>query len=69
MLMDAAERFSINLRESYMLGDRWRDIEAGQNAGCKTILIEYGYEEKTPLTPPDFKAGSLYETLDWILQE
>ena len=69
MLIDAAERLSINLRESYMVGDRWRDIEAGQNAGCKTIFIEYGYEEKNALNPPDFKVSSLHEALDWILQE
>ncbi|MBE9572088.1 MAG: HAD family hydrolase, partial [Proteobacteria bacterium] len=45
MLMDAARRFSIDLGKSFMVGDRWRDIEAGLNAGCRTILIEYGYKE------------------------
>jgi len=71
MLLDAAKRFSVNLKESFMVGDRWRDIEAGQNAGCRTVLIEYNYEEKPPLPlkPPDVKLGSLSEAADWILQQ
>ncbi len=69
MFLDAALEFSINLKESFMVGDRWRDIEAGQNAGCKTILIDYGYKERDPASPPDFKAGLLSEAAEWILRE
>ena len=68
MLLDAAQRYSTNLEESFMVGDRWRDIEAGQNAGCKTIFIEYGYEEKGPLNPPDVIRNSLSDAADWILK-
>ena len=32
--------------ESFMVGDRWRDIEAGRRAGCKTILLGDGYGEQ-----------------------
>lgn len=69
MLMDAANRFSINLKESFMVGDRWRDIEAGHNAGCRTVLIEYNYAEKKSLNAPDVKVASLGEAADWILQQ
>jgi len=52
-----------------MVGDRWRDIEAGQNAGCRTILIEYDYNEKGPSRPPDVKVGSLDQAAEWILRQ
>ncbi len=47
-LFVAAEKHNIDLTKSYMVGDRWRDVEAGENAGCKTIFIDYGYGEKRP---------------------
>ena len=51
MLLDAAEEWSLDLPNSYMVGDRWRDIEAGKAAGCKTILVESGYREKQAQNP------------------
>ena len=69
MLLDAAGRFAIDLKKSFMVGDRWRDIEAGQNAGCTTIHIEYGYDEKGPSRPPDMKVDSLDGAAEWILQQ
>ena len=69
MLIAAAEQYSIDLGKSFMVGDRWRDVEAGQNAGCRTVLIEYGYEERDPSNPPDMKVGLLNEAADWILQQ
>lgn len=51
-----------------MIGDRWRDVEAGQNAGCKTIWINRGYDEKKPDPSADFTAYSLTEATDWILK-
>ena len=69
MLLDAADRLGIDLRTSFMVGDRWRDIEAGQNAGCRTILIEYDYNEKGPSRPPDVKVDSLGQAAEWILQQ
>ena len=69
MLLDAADRLNIDLKKSFMVGDRWRDIEAGQNAGCRTILIEYGYNEKGPSRPPDVKVGSLDQAAYWILRQ
>jgi len=69
MLLDAAQEFSIKLQDSFMVGDRWRDIEAGRNAGCKTVLIEYGYDERGPSSPPDIRVGLLSEAADLILKE
>ncbi len=48
LLMDAAKKYNIDLASSYMVGDRWRDIDAGVSAGCKTIFIDYDYAEKRP---------------------
>ena len=67
MLLDAAERFSINLEESFMIGDRWRDIECGHTAGCRSILLDYGYDEKEPSSPPDAKVNTLFETAELII--
>lgn len=50
MLMEASVQLDIELSESYMIGDRWGDVEAGQRAGCKkTFFIDYGYREKKPV--------------------
>jgi D-sedoheptulose 7-phosphate isomerase len=68
MLLEAARKHNIDLADSFMVGDRWRDIEAGYNAGCKTILIDYGYSEKAPEHEPDFRVRSLREAADWIIR-
>ena len=68
MLLRAANRDRIALAESFMVGDRWRDIEAGRRAGCRTILIGGGYEEGLQ-SPPDVKVASLGEAADWILAQ
>ena len=68
MLLEAARKHNIDLSASFMVGDRWRDIEAGHNAGCKTILIDYGYSERPPDRVPDLRVGSLREAADWIIR-
>jgi D-glycero-D-manno-heptose 1,7-bisphosphate phosphatase len=67
-LFEAAKKHKIDLSRSYMIGDRWRDIEAGQKAGCKTIFIDYGYSEKQPELV-DYRAKSLSEAAQIILGE
>jgi len=67
LLFEAARRHGINLLASFMVGDRWRDVEAGQNAGCHTILIGEGYQERAPKRAPDVELRSLQEAVDWIL--
>lgn len=67
-LLDSARQNGIDLGKSYMVGDRWRDIEAGQRAGCKTFFIDYGYAEKQPESV-DFRVRSLNEAAHIILGE
>jgi D-glycero-D-manno-heptose 1,7-bisphosphate phosphatase len=67
LILQAAERFSIALPESFLVGDRWRDIEAGASAGCKTVWIDCGYDEPGPSLPPDARVRSLEEAVLWIL--
>ncbi|SHI27675.1 D-glycero-alpha-D-manno-heptose-1,7-bisphosphate 7-phosphatase [Pollutimonas bauzanensis] len=67
-LFAAAQLHDIDLKTSYMIGDRWRDTEAGQRAGCKTIFIDYGYDEKQPESV-DFCVRSLTDAAQVILGE
>ena len=66
LLLEAACSLNIDLSASFMVGDRWRDIVAGQQAGCKTFFIDYGYAEPQPVSY-DYKAGSLLEAACLIL--
>ncbi len=59
MLLDAAKALSIDLTQSWMVGDRWGDIDAGYAAGCRTVLIDRGYSERDPDHEPDFTVNSL----------
>lgn len=67
LLLEAARDWAIDLSASFMVGDRWKDIEAGRRAGCKTIFVDYGYIEKEP-DNPDCRVGSPIEAVDWILR-
>lgn len=66
MLIAAARSMHLDLVASFMVGDRWRDIEAGRRAGCTTILIDYGYAEAGQCEP-HMLAGSLAQAADLIL--
>lgn len=67
MLLQAAQELNIDLRGSFMIGDRWRDIEAGRRAGCRTIFIDNHYDETIP-TEPDYRARHLDDAVEWILE-
>jgi D-glycero-D-manno-heptose 1,7-bisphosphate phosphatase len=68
MLLAGAKEFDVDLGASFMVGDRWRDMEAGIAAGCKTIFIDYGYTEKMPQTY-DYRVFSIYEAAMYILRK
>jgi D-glycero-D-manno-heptose 1,7-bisphosphate phosphatase len=58
-----------DLSRSVMIGDRWRDIEAGRRAGCRAaILIDHGYDEPQTVEP-DMRFRFLSEAADWILSK
>ena len=65
MILAAAAKFDLDLGKSVMIGDRWRDIEAGQRAGCRTVLIDYGYDDRQP-PPSDHVTGSLQAAAQWL---
>jgi D-sedoheptulose 7-phosphate isomerase len=67
LLFEAQRKHNIDLARSFVVGDRWRDIDAGHAAGCTTILIDYGYRERKPQHPPDAVFKSLREAADWII--
>lgn len=66
MLLDAAREFNINLTASFLIGDRWSDVEAGRQCGCFTIFIDRGYHEKKP-NLSDATVYSLTEACEVIL--
>lgn len=66
LLIEAARRYGIDLARSFLIGDRWRDIEAGAAAGCRTVWIDYGYSERAPGVKADARVGSLAEGVEWI---
>jgi D-glycero-D-manno-heptose 1,7-bisphosphate phosphatase len=67
MLLASAKDLQIDLAASYMVGDRWRDVEAGRRAGCRTFFVDYGYKEEQP-RDYDFRVASLAEAATVILK-
>ncbi len=68
LLLTAAVDFNLDLSGCYMVGDRWRDMEAGRRAGCRTIFIDYNYSEPRPELF-DYSGGSLLTAARFILAE
>lgn len=68
LLTGAAEAWNIDLANSFMVGDRWRDVAAGRNAGCRTVWIDLGYKER-PAEGFEFRSNSLPEAVRWIQQQ
>lgn len=67
MVLRAAENHGIDLTRSYLIGDRWRDIDCAHAAGCRAVFIDHGYRE--PLREkPDFTVASFREAVNAILQ-
>lgn len=65
LLVSAAQDWGIDMTASFMIGDRWRDVEAGQGAGCTTILIDT--HETRPFTiEPSVRVDSLARAVEWV---
>ena len=69
LLLDGAKDWNVSLPQSYMIGDRWRDIDAAAAAGVPGIWIDYGYNEKGPAAPPAATVKSLREAVEWIINQ
>lgn len=66
MLLRAARELKADLAQCWMVGDRWRDVDCGHAAGCRTIFIDRGYAEELR-RKPDFTAKNLAEAAEIIL--
>jgi D-glycero-D-manno-heptose 1,7-bisphosphate phosphatase len=67
MLLRSAASHQIDLRRSYLVGDRWRDIDCAHAAGCRAIFIDHGYRE--PLREkPEFTVTTFREAVAAILK-
>jgi D-glycero-D-manno-heptose 1,7-bisphosphate phosphatase len=69
LLHSAANAYEVDIHESFLIGDRWRDIDAGAAAGCHTVLIDREYVERQPQYRPDYCTYSITGAADWILGE
>jgi D-glycero-D-manno-heptose 1,7-bisphosphate phosphatase len=68
LLLEAQARYGVDLGRSFLVGDRWRDIDAGRAAGCRTVLLDRNYRERGPSLPPDARVVSLRDAVDWIVR-
>jgi D-glycero-D-manno-heptose 1,7-bisphosphate phosphatase len=64
----AATELGIDLKQSFMIGDRWRDISAGQSAGCRCFFVDHAHIERRP-EMPYLGVSSLFDAVEMILEE
>jgi D-glycero-D-manno-heptose 1,7-bisphosphate phosphatase len=71
----AAQDLGIDVKQSYVVGDKWSDVELGERTGAHTILVRTGFAPDDPgnirpthLSDPDFIAHTIAEAADWIIQ-
>lgn len=67
LITQAALDHHIDLSASFMVGDRWKDIEAGLDAGVRSIWLRNRYNEKKLPRAADFTAATLSEAAEWII--
>ena len=66
LVLRAARELRLDLARSWMIGDRWRDVDCGKNAGCRTVFIDLGHSEELRARP-DFIVHDFDEAVDIIL--
>jgi len=67
MVLRAARALNIDLSRSFLIGDRWRDVDCGHGAGCRTIFVDRNYAE-TLRQPPDWTVKSFGQAVEVILE-
>ena len=65
LILEAAKRWSIDLENSFVIGDAWKDIGAGKAAGCKTFLLRREYN-KDFQKDYNFEVDNLKKTVEII---
>lgn len=68
LLLQGQAKYGVDLGLSFMVGDRWRDIDAGRAAGCRTVFLDQQYQERGPSAAPDSRVDSLQGAVDWIVR-
>ena len=68
MILRSATAWEIDLRASYVIGDRWRDVNCAHAAGCRAVFLDRGYAEALREIP-DFKVKTFTEAVDVVLRE
>ena len=69
MLIRGMKKFDLIPASCFMIGDRASDIEAGRNAGCRSIFLSRGYTEPLPEPMAEYTCSTLSEAVDWILAQ
>ena len=69
LVQRASKEHGIDVGSSYLIGDRYKDIDCGSRAGCRTILIDYGYAEPKGNVMPDFTVTTLIGAVHTIIAE
>jgi D-glycero-D-manno-heptose 1,7-bisphosphate phosphatase len=67
LVLEAAARWGLDLAASFLVGDRWSDVEAGRAAGCTAVLVETPWSGRERCRP-DHCVRDLPEAADWILR-
>ncbi len=76
MIDRAAKDLDIDVRRSYVVGDKWSDVELGQRAGARSILVKTGFaaddagNARPPhVKDPDFIADTISDAAEWIIKD
>jgi D-glycero-D-manno-heptose 1,7-bisphosphate phosphatase len=68
LILKAADELNINLTDSYVIGDRWRDVDCARAAGCRAIFIQRGYKE-TLRKAPDVTVANFNDAVNAVLRD
>jgi D-glycero-D-manno-heptose 1,7-bisphosphate phosphatase len=68
LILRAAAELNIDPTKSYVIGDRWRDVDCARAAGCRAILIQRGYKEVLREVP-DFTVQNFNEAVSAVLRD
>jgi D-glycero-D-manno-heptose 1,7-bisphosphate phosphatase len=66
MILRTAARHGLDLKSSFLIGDRWRDVDCAQAAGCRAVFVDHAYRETLHATP-EFIVSTFPEAVATIL--